>query len=215
MNLNTIKVQIQKPVFTASLEKSIAMLILPHTELTTNIEQELQNNPLLEADFESVQAEQTKIKEIDLDQMNALINLSSSNIPISATDEEEQEFDSSPMTGMMTLEDHLFQQLFWEISDPVKRKIGDFIISNLDKDGFLHLSCEEIAETLNIADISIVKEVLNAIQNFDPLGIATKNFKECLVVQLHSRQSPYRDLAIRIVEEYLDYLGNKRYARFG
>ncbi len=50
----------------------------------------------------------------------------------------------------MTLEDHLFQQLFWEISDPLKREIGNFIIGNLDKDGFLHLTCEEIAETLNI-----------------------------------------------------------------
>ena len=110
------------------------------------------------------------------------------------------------------MEDHLFQQLFWEIADLDKRKIGDFIIGNLDKDGFLHLSCEEIAEIMNIADVSIVKEVLNTIQNFDPLGIATRNFKECLIVQLQNRQSPYRDLAIRIVEEYLDCLAEKRYA---
>jgi RNA polymerase sigma-54 factor len=203
MNLSVIKAQIQKPVFTASLEKSIAILLLPHTELAGSIEQELQNNPLLEADFEGAQ--------VDSEQMNALVSLPSSNMPRSAADEEEQDFESSAMENMMTLEDHLFHQLFWEISDPVKREIGNFIIGNLNREGFLHLTCEEIAETLGISDISIVKEVLNSIQNFDPSGIATMNIKECLIVQLRSRQSPHRDLAIRIVEEYLDCLANKKY----
>ncbi len=55
MNLGTLKVQIQKPVFTQSLEKSIAVLILPHTELAASIEQELQDNPLLEAEFEGAE----------------------------------------------------------------------------------------------------------------------------------------------------------------
>ena len=217
MNLSTSKVQIQKPAFSVLLEKSIAVLILPHRELATNIEQELQNNPLLEAEFETPSAEspqENQEQEIDLDHMNAIINHTSSNAPQSTT-EEEREFEYSSFEHMMTLEDHLIHQLFWEISDPVKREIGNFIIGNLDKDGFLHLTCEEIAEALNITDISIVKEVLNAIQHFDPLGIATNDFKDCLVVQLQNRQSPYRDLAIRIVEEYLDFLGNKRYAALG
>ena len=43
---------------------------------------------------------------------------------------------------MMILEDYLFQQLYLEIADPVKREIGNFIIGNLDKDGFL-LQLEE------------------------------------------------------------------------
>lgn len=203
MHLLATKVQVQKPVFSMALEKSIAILLLPHTELTANIEQELQNNPLLEAEFENA-------PEVDLDRMNALINLSSPNIP-RTTMEEAPEFESSSVSNMMTLEEHLFQQLHWEISEPVKRKIGEFIIGNLDKEGFLHLSCEEIAEALNMPNVSVIKEVLNSVQNFDPLGIATKNIKECLVVQLQSRQSPYRDLAIRIVEEYLNDLGNKRH----
>ena len=76
----------------------------------------------------------------------------------------------------------------------------------------MHLACEEIAGILNIADAAIVREVLDAIRNFDPVGIATKDFKECLVVQLQNRQAPCRDLAISIVEGYLDFLGNKRYA---
>ena len=215
MKLNTTRIQTQTTTYSASLEKSIAMLMLPYAELTTSIEQELQDNPLLEAEFEPIK-DVEKVQEIqesqtDMERMNALMNLSSPNISSSST-EEERELEPSSIANMMTLEDHLFHQLYWEISDPEMRKIGDFIIGNLDKDGFLHLTCEEIAEALDMPNVSVVKEVLNSIQNFDPLGIATKNLKECLIVQLQSRQSPYRDLAIRIVEEYLDYLGNKRYA---
>ncbi|MBF0503877.1 MAG: RNA polymerase factor sigma-54 [Candidatus Omnitrophica bacterium] len=202
MHLQATRVQVQKPVFTASLEKSIAMLILPHAELAVSIEQELQNNPLLEAEYEST-------SEVDVDRMNALINLSFSKIQRSGL-EEGAEFEPSTIEDRMTLEDHLLQQLYWEISDSLKRKIGEFIIGNLDREGFLHLSCTDIAQALNITDEHVVKEVLRIIQNFDPAGIATKDFKECLIVQLHSRQSPFGDLAIRIVEKYLDDLGNKR-----
>lgn len=204
MNLGTVKVQIQKPVFTASLERSIAILLLPHAELSGSIEQELQDNPLLEAEFEGT--------EIDAEQMKALVNLPSSfNNQRTASDEEDRDFESSSLANMMSLEDHLFHQLFWEISDPQKREIGNFIIGNLDKDGYLHLTCDEIAQTMKVPDVSIVKEVLISIQNFDPYGIATNNIRECLIVQLENRQSPYRDLAIRIVEGYLDYLASKKY----
>jgi len=206
MHLNTSRIQAQKAIYSLSLEKSIAILILPHTELVISIEQELQENPLLEAEFEDSQ--------VNIEQMNALVNLSSSNSQGQGSAiEEEREFESSSMANMMTLENYLFQQLYWEFSDPEKRKIGEFIIGNLDKDGFLLLTCEEIAEALNITCISNIKDVLNAIQNFEPLGIATGNLKECLIVQLQSRQSPLRDLAIRIIEEEcLFEVGNKRYA---
>ena len=120
--------------------------------------------------------------------------------------------NSSSPANMANLEDHLFQQLYWEISDPQRRKIGEYIIGNLDKDGFLHLTCQEIAEALKITDVSTVKEILHTIQNFEPLGIATQNLKECLIVQLQNRHSPYSDLAIKIVEGHLENLANKRYA---
>ena len=183
-----------------SLEKAIEVLLLPHAELVTNIEQELQDNPLLEA-------------EIDDKQIEALANLpSTNNMSTSTNDGENQEFESSGTVNMMTLEEHLYHQLSWEFSDPQKRKIGEYIIGNLDKDGFLGLTCEEIAENFDLSDISAIQEILYAIQNFDPIGIATKDLNECLTVQLGARQSPYRDLAIRIVKEYLDHLGEKRYA---
>ena len=107
MKLTASKIQIQKQTYSLSLEKSIAMLILPHTELTASIEQELQNNPLLEAEFETLPAE----KPMDLEQISAVINLSSPAIHGPAT-EEEREFESSSIENTMTLEDHLFHQLF-------------------------------------------------------------------------------------------------------
>ena len=93
MQLNASRIQSQKTIFSVSLEKSIAMLILPHTELASSIEQELQNNPLLEADFESTAKDQTpdiQERPIDTDRINAILNLSFSNLTKSATDEERE-----------------------------------------------------------------------------------------------------------------------------
>ena len=114
MDQLTIKSQIQKPIFSASIERSIAILLLPHNELVTNIEQELQNNPLLEADFENIQSEKTleaSESPIELEKMNALLNLSYSNTPKSNA--EDDEFESFSVASNLTLEDHLFQQLYF------------------------------------------------------------------------------------------------------
>jgi len=119
MRLNTTRIQTQKLTYSFSLEKSIAMLILPHTELAASIEQELQENPLLEAEFDDTKA--------DMERMTALLSLSSSNIPGSDA-EEEREYESSSVENMMTLEDHLFQQLYWEISDPKKEKKSGILL---------------------------------------------------------------------------------------
>jgi len=212
MRITATKVQVQKTIFSTSLEKSIAVLLLPHVELTAAIEQELQSNPLLEADPEKNESDNSQDNtgpQIEPDRMNAVINLSP-NAPGSVS-EEDHESDLPSAESIVSLEDYLLQQLYWETTDPLRIKTGEFIIGNLDKDGFLHLTCEEVSNTLGISDISTIREVLNSIQNFDPVGSATKDFKECLVVQLKTRPSPFRDLAIRIVEHFLNDLGEKRY----
>ena len=114
MNLSTTKVQVQKATFSLSLEKSIALLILPHRELAANIEQELQDNPLLEVEFEAPPIEKT-LENLEF------MSRSPSGISDQGA-EEDRDFESSSIANMMTLEDHFFQQLFWEISDPVKRE---------------------------------------------------------------------------------------------
>ncbi|MBF0490289.1 MAG: hypothetical protein HQL15_06665, partial [Candidatus Omnitrophica bacterium] len=138
MNLNLSKIQIQKYVFTAAQEQSISVLLLPYAELSTNIEQELQNNPLLEADLASDSLQEIQIE--DLKRLKALANLPFEK-SFNTNTEEDSDYESPGVAMMMTLEDHLFQQLFWEITDPFKRKIGEFIIGNLDKDGYLTLEC--------------------------------------------------------------------------
>ena len=202
MNLYTSQLQTQKTVYSNSLEKSIAILLLPHKELAINIEEELQNNPLLESESQEL--------PLDNDQMNAALNL---DVPYktesSFTEEDTSQWPSS--APFKTLEDHLYQQLLLEFTDPIKIKLGQFIIGNLDAEGYLHISPEEIAETFKLIDISLVNDVLNAIQNFDPVGIATKNIKECLIVQLKNSPSAYSPLAIEIVEKFLEYLGDRRY----
>lgn len=205
MNLNLTKIQIQKQVFSVSMEHSLNVLLLPHEELVANIEQELQDNPLLEAEINH----ETE-SSFDWNQIHALASLPSIKGATNAA-EEDSEQEPFSMACMMTLEDHLLQQLYWEIAEPSHRKIGEFIIGNLDQDGYLLLSCEEIGQTLSVSP-DIVQRILKTIQNFDPIGIATQNIKECLIVQLSNRPSSYSSLAIQLINECWEDLGHKRYA---
>ncbi len=203
MKISLAKNQVQKQAFSAQMEKSIALLILPHADLTLQIEQEVQDNPLLEAQW-TQQA---------LEVFNT--PMPRSGIQLARPETENEPADQASMEQMMSLEDHLFLQLFWERSDPLKQEIGKYIISNLNKDGFLSMSCAEIAQALGKANSVQVEEVLKSIQDFDPPGIAAKDFKDCLLIQLSKCQSFHRDLAMRIVEHHLELLGQKRYAALG
>jgi RNA polymerase sigma-54 factor len=201
VNLNLAKIQIQKQTFSASLEQSLAILILPHAELAATIEAELQENPLLEAEA-----------SFDTDQFNALASLPSFKAPNNDSLEEDSERESFSMASLMSLEDYLLQQLYWEVSDLNHRKIGEFIIGNLDEDGYLPLSSEEIAKTLNISDINLVRHILMIIQNFEPVGIAALNIKECLIIQLNHKNSLSSDLAAIMIKDHWEDLAHKRYA---
>jgi RNA polymerase sigma-54 factor len=110
------------------------------------------------------------------------------------------------------LEDYLYQQLRLEVTDPEEIRIGEFIIGNLDENGYFHSSLDEAAATLNTG-IEQIRKVLNVVQNFEPLGIAARDIKECLNIQAHYLfVEEDGALAERIITEHLEDLGHKRYA---
>lgn len=178
--------------------------MLTHTELNTAIEHELQNNPLLEAE-----APAESSIPFNSDKINALAELPGTAL---AQSMDNPDYEPNPIEDTQTMEDRLLRQLHLEASTALERKIGEFIIGNLDADGYLNLTPAQIAAGLGITDEETVKKVLTLIQNFDPIGIATANFEECLVVQLNARNSPHKDLAVRIIEKgLLNDLALQRY----
>ncbi len=206
MDMRTSQSQTQKQVLAPVMQQSISILMLSVTELNFAIEQELQSNPLLEAETLQEFPKITSASETfsSLNHFN--------DIPATAhfqTGEEEQ--PEIPIAQMESLNDHLLTQLHIEISNPLKQKIGELIIGNLDRDGYLTTPTDEIALIAGTGDIALVEEVLRTIQSFDPLGIASRNIEECLLIQLSASASSCRTNAGVIIKNHFNDLCHKRF----
>ena len=115
------------------------------------------------------------------------------------------------LTKKISLEDHLIWQLRLSKITEEESAIGQYIIQNLDENGYLTLTLEEVGQTTG-SDAAAVEAVLKRIQFFDPVGIGARNLRECLLVQLENLHLT-DTLAAQIVDKYLNFLESKRYER--
>lgn len=221
----------QQLIMTPQLQQAIKLLQLSRLELLETIHQELETNPLLEesqeeipteqdseletlvteeAPFQEVQVSENTVRE-DFDWEGYLDEYNTST-PVLVETDPNQEFPSfdSRLSEPTTLEDHLVWQLRLSDCNDHEREIGACIIGNLDKDGYLDATVEEIAAMAN-ADVPKVEEVLRRIHNFDPTGVGSRDLRECLLVQ--ARNLELEDpLVVRIIEDHLHFLETKNYA---
>jgi len=111
-----------------------------------------------------------------------------------------------------TLENYLMDQLLSlkEITD-TQKNILRFMIYNLNEAGFLEIELAIIARIFKVS-LGEVEHVLSYLQSLEPVGVGARNFKECLLIQLHSKALG-DSLAYRIVETHLEDAGQKKYMK--
>ena len=137
---------------------------------------------------------------------------------------QEGDFPSydQTLTKPATLEDHLLWQLRLSSEDEEEKAIGHMLIGNLDEDGYLRTSIEEVAEEARVS-VARVDSVLSLIQTFDPLGVAARDLQECLLIQLRHLHNPVGNgyvhggtrqasLLELIIKGHLHDLQKKRYS---
>jgi RNA polymerase sigma-54 factor len=93
--------------------------------------------------------------------------------------------------------------------EPGIRVIADYIVGNLDEDGYLSVSVEEIAEQLEVA-VESVESALVLVQHLDPIGVAARDVRECLLVQIRAA-GLQGTFAERLVAEHLALLEKRKY----
>jgi RNA polymerase sigma-54 factor len=228
---------VQQLVITPQLQQAIRLLQLTRLELVDMISQEMKENPLLEEEEEgkeltegeapaSEQGEEENLTEPehtpevkgngegtdDFDWENYLENYNLTSFqkssPASPDGEEKPSFENF-LTKRTTLVDHLQWQLQLSHFTEQEHEAGTWIIGNLDEDGYLKISLEDICSETNIP-MEVVAFVLQKIQQFDPIGVAARDLKECLLIQL-SQTTPRDALAEKIVFEHLSLLKNRNY----
>ncbi len=128
-----------------------------------------------------------------------------------ARGEEDQFTYDRVLCQPTSIVDHLLWQLRLTSLAGVEATIGAEIIGNLDDNGYLALSTEEVAAQCGASDAAVI-QVLSVIQGFDPAGIAARTLTECLLIQLAQRGEA-ESLAAQIVVTHLVSLQKKDYPK--
>jgi RNA polymerase sigma-54 factor len=116
-----------------------------------------------------------------------------------------------------SLRQHLHRELSAYRLEARDRALGELIIDSLDDDGYLRESLEELSELVEDpenggpVDIRELRAALGLVQNLEPVGVAARDLRECLKLQLMARagDSAPHALALRIVEDHLDLLAKR------
>lgn len=197
--------QSQKLIMTPELRQAIQMLQYTSLELNNYIKQEMEVNPLLEWEkpVEEVQVvpdEEIKAEESVIDWKEYLEQYDDISYK-AEVDKNTKDYSFENYTSYgETLKDYLIEQLNMINIDASDYKTGEYIIQNIDNNGYLISKVEEMAEQLKHSPAE-VETMLSVIQSFEPYGVGARNLKECLLIQLKEE----RDYKLKqIVEDHLE-----------
>jgi RNA polymerase sigma-54 factor len=219
----------QQLIMTPQLQQAIKLLQLSRIELVDMIQQEMEENPLLEEraaeEFGEEGAPAPEVDDVkavertgevtgegdgkeDFDWDNYLEDYGPMRVTYDREEDEGPSWENM-LSRKTTLTDHLMWQLGLSRLTEAERKVGEQIIGNLDSSGYLVATVDEIAEQEKTG-IDVVEKVLAKIQEFDPPGIASRDLKECLMIQAKILGAQ-NSLVEIIVRDYLHDLETKNY----
>ena len=220
----------QRIIMTPQLQQAIKFLQLSRLELLQSINQEMEINPLLEEvlpeEIEGKKIEEEKkeasnkevplpevtIKETvreDFDWEAYISEYNSAWASSPQGDSEDRPSFESLISNKTSLYSHLMWQLQLSELNEVQKEIGNYIIGNIDSDGYLAVSIDNIAEYANRSKEDVM-EVLRIIQEFDPVGVGARDNRECLLIQLHF-QGLKGSIAEKILIDHMRELEKKKY----
>lgn len=207
----------------------IKLTELPVIELEERIKQELEDNPALE---EGVDPTDTTSDFEDDFSTEDDANISQEDITLGDYLNEEEipdyqlrdnsrqnagKQDEIPFSMASSLHEYLIEQLGECELSGKEEKVAEYIIGNIDENGYLDRSLSAISDDLifqqNIdVPIKQLENILSIIHDFEPAGIAARNLQECLLLQLKRKEkSEDTELAIKIITDYFEEFSKRHY----
>lgn len=219
----------QQLAMTPQLQQAIRLLQLSTLELQQELQQALESNPLLEQidTHEEIDTRETQDSET-LDTADALEQKEMpEELPLDASWDTIYTAGTPPGTSgdyiddelpvyqgetTQTLQDYLMWQVELTPFSDTDRAIATSIVDAVDDTGYLTVPLEDILESMGDEEIDIdeVEAVLKRIQRFDPVGVAAKDLRDCLLIQLSQfdKTTPWLEEARLIISDHLDLLAN-------
>jgi RNA polymerase sigma-54 factor len=224
------------------LYQAMDLLYMPLLDLQQHIKQEMLNNPFLDLEEPTVPEDEAAAKETQKEKEEQEKEKEKEEIDWEEilldgfetggrrAEYEDREFYEPVPVDTRDLYDHLRDQLTLLRLSPREMLLGEEIIGNIDENGYLTCTLDEVLTGLNAwvedAGMDWVQEegetldpftseegtrLLRIIQSFDPPGIGARDLRECLILQM--RDSELDDtLAFQIVDQYFDQLINHRWS---
>ncbi|EES6294223.1 RNA polymerase factor sigma-54 [Escherichia coli] len=219
----------QQLAMTPQLQQAIRLLQLSTLELQQELQLALESNPLLEQidTHEEIDTRETQDSET-LDTADALEQKEMpEELPLDASwdtiytagtpsgtsgDYIDDELPVYQGETTQTLQDYLMWQVELTPFSDTDRAIATSIVDAVDDTGYLTVPLEDILESMGDEEIDIdeVEAVLKRIQRFDPVGVAAKDLRDCLLIQLSQfdKTTPWLEEARLIISDHLDLLAN-------
>jgi RNA polymerase sigma-54 factor len=213
----------QKQILTPGLVQMVSVLALNRLELKEMINQEMIANPVLEEQSEEPTQADNYSDENFLKEETEKVPEKPEPNPFDEFDvgtffnqyldtggdggqSQEREVSERPsfekfLSSPTGLTDHLQWQLSVTICSDSVRQVAENIIGNLDENGYLTASPEELTENGKYSQDDL-DDALAVVQEFDPMGVGARDLRECLLLQLKTFD-PQNTLALQVVSEHL------------
>lgn len=226
---------------TPELQQAIKLLQLSRLELEQFVETQMAENPVLEElppegqdDFSPIEKEFTESEAVSgrLEEASAIVdqvgktkenevdwerlsNYEESRFQASNSGSKGNHDDEMPnyeniVTKAGTLQEYILDQTREVDFSQIELKIAEQIAGNVDDRGYLTISLEDLCQKEEF-DLELAEGVLDTIQHFDPPGVAARDLRECLLIQI--RHFKIRNGTVeKIVENHLHDLENRNYS---
>ncbi|MEO8512710.1 MAG: RNA polymerase factor sigma-54 [Ignavibacteria bacterium] len=199
------------------------LLAIPTMALEQEVKKQLEDNPVLEDSIDADKQQEQENGELDnYDTESWSENYNSRNYKnndFSGSDEERTEF---LINKQARSRETPIEQVY-KLGLPAEHLlIAEEILGNLEDDGYLRLTLEEILEDINEkyhigSTIEDIKHVLKIVQKLDPVGIAARNLQECLSIQLNDAANDLddtqRELCLKMINEYFEEFRHKHFEK--
>ena len=207
--------------------QAMRLLEVPACELLACINEELQKNPALEeGQDQNAEADNTELMQEEYE--NPLQN---GDFDYRDYVEDDETYDTSVMTGGRAHEDipfsmgtsfaeYLKSQVYLiKGMEKPDRHIAKFVVGNIDEDGYLRRTVEELVDDLSFREGLVVPDekmadIVEQIKQFDPTGVGAYDLQECLLIQLRrKKQTAAVCLAIKILENHFEIFSRRNFEK--
>ncbi|MEX0982677.1 MAG: RNA polymerase factor sigma-54 [Bacteroidales bacterium] len=205
----------------------IKLLEIPAIQLEQRIKKELEENPVLEeggTDDETSDMDEQDVAEETMEQDEFSLDdyIDDDEIPTYRLNAQNYSRDDKqeeiPFSGGSSFREHLSSQMGLRELNEVQELIGEYIIGNIDEDGYLRRELEAISDDLAFTfgletTYEQVHEILMIIQEMDPAGVGARSLQECLMLQMsrNGLNEQLEEIAYKILKFHFDEFSNKHY----